>query len=74
MISDALYERLLKLRKEALLNVMLSALDEMQAYNGRTMTECVMLATNSKEVSGCATREWVMPSVKKLNETSAPPF
>ena len=41
-ISDALYEKLLSLDKQALLTVMLAALDSMQGYNGQTSAEAII--------------------------------
>lgn len=43
-IPDTLYDRLMKKKKDELIDVMLEALDEMQAYNGRTPTYCICVA------------------------------
>ena len=40
---------LLKLPKQNLVNLMLSALDEMQVYNGRSKTECIATALGATE-------------------------
>ena len=65
MISDSLYERLSKLHKRALLNVMLTALDEMQGYNGQSMTNAIMRAINAKEVEE---GKWFVPTIYQLNK------
>lgn len=44
MIHDALYARLESLSKEDVILTMLEALDHMHAYNGRSVTECVVMA------------------------------
>ncbi len=41
-MNEKLYELLMKLPKKNLINIMWSALDEMQAYNGRTRMYCIM--------------------------------
>lgn len=48
MISDNLYEDILKLPKKNILHLMLESLDYMQQYNGRTITDCIMLSIDGK--------------------------
>ena len=48
MINGNLYELLLKLDRRRLLNLMLGALDQMQSYNGRSMTDCVCVAMEAE--------------------------
>jgi predicted CopG family antitoxin len=48
-ISDDLYGKLLDMKKENLLDLMLNALDEMQSFNGQTVTSAIMRATGAEE-------------------------
>lgn len=43
-MNDKLYEILLKLPKKNLINLMWEALDNMQEYNGRSRTQCIVMA------------------------------
>jgi len=43
------YEILLKLPKKNIINVLYEALEEMQQYNGRTVTHCIMTAMGVEE-------------------------
>jgi hypothetical protein len=43
-MNNKLYEMLTKLPRRNLIHLMWAALDEMQAYNGRSSQECIMLA------------------------------
>ena len=65
MVSDKLYEYILKLPKKNLLNLMLSAIDEMQSYNGRSVTGCIALAMDAKEKDE---GKWTLPSLKELKK------
>jgi hypothetical protein len=46
-MDDKLYEILTKLPRRNLIHLMWDALDEMQAYNGRSRQECIMLAVGN---------------------------
>ena len=47
-MQDDLYNYLMKLPKANLINLMWSALDEMQAYNGRSRMFCIMEAMGAE--------------------------
>jgi len=70
-MEKALYDALLRLPQENIINLMWMALDEMQAYNGRSQTQCICLAI------GAETREtggrvfYKIPSHEKLIEATA---
>lgn len=49
-MDEKLYQLLLKLPKENIVNLMWEALDEMQSYNGRSRQTCIMLAMDATEV------------------------
>lgn len=41
-IPEKLEERLLKETKQDMLDILVDAIDTMQAYNGQTITECIV--------------------------------
>ena len=45
-------EYIKRLRKSELHNVMLAAIDMMQSYNGRTVSECIVLAVGGEVIEG----------------------
>jgi hypothetical protein len=49
-ISDTLYENLLTMEKQKLLELMLEALDCMQAYNGQSVTSAILTSTGAEFV------------------------
>jgi len=49
-ISDWLYEHLMTMEQHDMLEVMCDALDNMQAWNGRTATYCIATACPDIEV------------------------
>ena len=62
VVSEKLYSYLLALDKERLIEVMIEALDEMQSWNGRTISHCIHTAIGSKEIEE---NKWQFP--KKCN-------
>ena len=60
-ISDQLYEYLLSFAKPIQLDIMLEAIDTMQAFNGRSITHCIMIAINAEEI-GNEGRQWKLPT------------
>jgi|GEM_PF-6773429 len=46
-MDEKLYEMLEKLPRNNLIHLMWQALDEMQAWNGRSRQECIMIAMGS---------------------------
>ena len=73
-ISDRLYERLLRMKKEALLETMLEALDTMQAYNGRSITTCIMMALGAEShEDDDGNVRWVLPKKMNGDEPPEPP-
>lgn len=65
-ISDTLYRRLMLLPRANLIELMMEALDYMEAYNGRTRQQCLMLALEAKEIEG----GWKLPSLKDMKEVT----
>ena len=49
-MNDTLYGFLLSLPKASLINVMMEALSNMQQWNGRSETRCIMMAIGAKEI------------------------
>lgn len=72
-MPDRLYETLTKLPKKNLINLMWTALDEMQAYNGRSRTTCLMLAmgnaVESKESESGGTKYRIKSLAELKRET-----
>lgn len=74
MISDGLYERLLELPKENLLNLMLDAVSEMQASNTRNPTRCIVAAAGGEEkVDPEGKSTYTLPGRSKIIELTANP-
>jgi len=48
-ISDRLYESLLDMDKQNMLDVLLGAIEEMQSYNGQSVTSAIMRASGAEE-------------------------
>ena len=70
-MNDALYENLMKLPKSNIIALMWAALDEMQAYNGRTRTFCIVEAAGGEVVEGEDGRtKYRLPSVAKMKENT----
>jgi len=64
-MNDNLYELLLKLPKRNLVNIMWEALDEMQAFNGRTRTFCIMSAIGAKNTEE---GKYKIPSINEIKK------
>jgi hypothetical protein len=62
-ISMPLQDRLMSLPKDVLLEVMLQAIDEMQAYNGRSHNECILLAIEAENIDDT---KWRIPGRSKI--------
>jgi len=65
-MNEKLYEKIMKLPKSNIVNLMWGALDEMQAYNGRSRQECILLAMGAKPIDS----KWKLPTQKKLKENT----
>lgn len=63
-MNDKLYNMLLSLPKQLLLNVMLAALDEMRRYNGQSNTSAIMRAIDAKKSEDG--RYWQLPSAEVI--------
>ena len=72
-MNERLYEILMKLPRANLINLMWAALDEMQAYNGRTRLDCVILAigdaTECKEKDN-GTMSYKIKSLEELKRNT----
>ena len=70
-MNDFIYERLLKLPRNNLINLMWESLDFMQQYNGRSKLECIMLSLGSEELYNEKDQKiWNIPSIKKMKEVT----
>ncbi len=70
-MNDFIYERLLKLPRKNLINLMWESLDFMQQYNGRSKLECIMLSLGSEELYNEKDQKiWNIPSIKKMKEVT----
>lgn len=63
-MNEKLYDMLLSLPKQSLLNVMLAAIDEMEGYNGQSKTSAIMRAVGAEEAEDG--RSWKLPAVKTI--------
>lgn len=62
-ISDPLFDYIEKLPKRAAINLLLSALDEMQSYNGQSLTSAICRALDAREIETDSGSRWQMPSL-----------
>lgn len=68
-MNDKLYTLLEKLPRQNLIHLMWDALDEMQAYNGRTRTTCICMAMGANEkVDENGKSRYSIKSIKDLKE------
>jgi hypothetical protein len=69
-MSDKLYELLMKLPKKNLINLMWGALDEMQAYNGRSRKSCILEAMGAEYIENMKTGgvKYKLPKFKEIRE------
>jgi len=63
-IGESLYNRLMKIEKEALLSLMLDALTDMQSYNGRTLSWCILNNIGTEMDNG----KWRVLKPEAINE------
>ena len=70
-MNEKLYELLMKLPKKNLINIMWSALDEMQAYNGRTRMYCIMesIGADITELED-GRYKYLPPSISEIKKNS----
>ena len=68
-MDDKLYDLLMKLPKKNLINVVWSALDSMQSYNGRSRTFCVMDSLGVQPNNDME-NTWKMPTVKEAKKNT----
>lgn len=70
-MDDKLYEILLKLPKENLINLMYNALDEMQSYNGRSINHCICTAMGCEQQEKDGRTYWKVPKMKTIKEMTS---
>lgn len=63
-MNEELYDMLISLPKQSMLNVMLAALDEMEGYNGQSKTSAIMRAVGAEESEDG--RSWRPPAAKTI--------
>jgi len=66
-MNEKLYDKIMKLPKSNIVNLMWGALDEMQAYNGRSRQECILLAMGASYIKD---GKWKLPPHKTLRENT----
>ena len=69
-MDDRLYDFLTKLPKKNLINLMLMALDEMQAWNGRTITQAICKVFGTCNDEGKCFMPKLTDAKKKTDEIS----
>lgn len=70
-MDDKLYELLMKLPRKNLISVMMQALDEMQAWNGRTRLHCICIALGCEEkMQNDGSQSYKVPSLKEIKENT----
>ena len=63
-ITEKMYARLLGMTKEGSINLLVASLEEMQGYNGQSLTSAI-----AKTAGGKPTKNgWLMPSQKKMRD------
>ena len=65
-MNEKLYNQIMKLPKRNIINLMWEALDEMQAYNGRSRQECILLAMGASPIDS----KWKLPTQRELKENT----
>lgn len=63
-IKENLYNRLVDLPNDVLLNIMVSALENMQSWNGQSCTEAIMTTINAETTE----KGWAMQKKSELIE------
>ncbi len=66
-MDDKIYDLLLKLPKKNLINLMWDALDEMQAYNGRSRQYCILSVIGAEEVND---GKWRIPKITAIKRNT----
>ena len=65
-MDERLNEKILKLPKQHIINLMWDALDIMQSYNGRTKQTCILEAMGAKSDG----TKWKLPSDEQLKKAT----
>lgn len=65
---DDLIKLLEKFPKKTLINIMIASLDEMQSYNGQSITSAVCRALDAEETDGPNGVSWKLPPVNKIKK------
>lgn len=66
-MEDKLFDALLKLPKENIINLMMIALDGMQQYNGKSRTTCVLLAMGATQTDD---GKWKIPAISVVKQNT----
>lgn len=66
-MNEKLYNFLLDLPKENLVHLMWAALDEMQSYNGKSRTKCILMAMGAEERDNGT---WKLPELEEILENT----
>lgn len=64
-MNEEIYQLLLKLPKQNIINVMWEALDHMQAYNGRSRMYCILEAIGYEQVNDNKWKPCSMAAIKR---------
>ena len=70
-MTEKLNEMVIRLPKQNLANLMWSALDAMQLYNGRSKEFCILTAMGAiAEEKGDGTFIWNVPSIEEIKKNT----
>ena len=69
-MNDRLYDILIKLPKRNLINLLWSALDEMQSCNIRSRTQCIMEALGAKCLDEDTQSKWELPNKAEMKRNT----
>jgi hypothetical protein len=62
-LNEKLNDYIEKLPKRAVINLMLTALDEMQGYNGQSQTSAICHALGAEEIHTEKGTRWKLPAI-----------
>jgi hypothetical protein len=62
-LSDQLYSYIEKLPKRAVINLLSASLDEMQGYNGQSLTSAICRAMGAEEIDSETGTRWKLPAI-----------
>lgn len=67
-INDELYNYIYKLPKRAAIELLLSAIDEMQSYNGQSQTSAICHAMGAEMLETSEGNRWKLPPITQTKK------